>query len=446
MATVCFCLAFAAARAGDSTGVKFLPGPWQAVLAEAKRLNKPVFVDFYTTWCAPCVKMEKEAFPAAKVGQLFNSSFVNYKVNAERGEGIAVAKTYRVKAYPTLLFVSPAGEVIYRTEGYGGIEHLLAEAGKVIQVTGKLSRLTGGTQHNQGNRRDNARLQEYLQELATLRQPVDTLLDEYVAGLSPAEQTTPENLAIMAGTLSTTRSKAFDILLEQLPAIRSSPVGREALITMPAAVASDFRKVVEAGDEQALEALIVKHQKLLRQAGTLAPELVEQELLRQRIDFHRQAGAPKKYHALARFYVQTQLLSQPGDSLRRQDERIYQEFLRRVQISDSARFADLSEAMKHRASESVADGLNSMARAHFESITDPQDLAEALQWAGRAVELRAAPVYRETYACLLYRLGRKEEAIRVQARAVAEARELVSSRIPPEAFQAVLEKMQKGIL
>jgi thiol-disulfide isomerase/thioredoxin len=445
-----FCLAFVVAQASDSVKVKFASGPWEVVLSEARKSNRPIFVDFYTTWCGPCIKMDKQAFPNVRVSQLFNANFVNYKVNAEKGEGVNLAKSYGVTAYPTLIFVSPTGEVVYRTEGYESVEHLLAEANKVIEVSASLNRLSTSSQSHQENLRDKAYLKEYLQKLSKLRQPASSLLEEYVNNLRSDEQTDLENLAIMAGTVSTTNSKAFDILLEQLPAIRSLPVGREALISMPAAVASDFRKVVDADDERALEALTVKHKKLLQQAGRLAPELVDQELLRQRIDFYRQAGNYKKYHALSSFYVQTQLLSQSEDSLRQQDEHIYQEFLRRVQVPDSARttarFADLSEAMKHRASAGVADGLNAVARAHFESITDLHYLSEALQWAGRAVELSPGPTYRETYACLLYRLGRKEEAILIQIQTVAEAKEMPDLRISPEAFQQVLEKMQKGVL
>lgn len=48
------CLALATANSAalptdEPSGIKFFTGSWKAVLAEAKRQNKPVFVDIYTT-------------------------------------------------------------------------------------------------------------------------------------------------------------------------------------------------------------------------------------------------------------------------------------------------------------------------------------------------------------------------------------------------------------
>lgn len=87
------CLALTIARSAvprtdEPSGIKFFTGSWKAVLAEAKRQNKPVFVDIYTTWCGPCKLMAKEAFPNPTVGEKFNSSFVSYQIDAEKGEGV----------------------------------------------------------------------------------------------------------------------------------------------------------------------------------------------------------------------------------------------------------------------------------------------------------------------------------------------------------------------
>ena len=38
-------------------GIVFDQGSWKAVLAKAKRENKLVFVDVYTSWCGPCKKL-----------------------------------------------------------------------------------------------------------------------------------------------------------------------------------------------------------------------------------------------------------------------------------------------------------------------------------------------------------------------------------------------------
>jgi len=87
-------------------GIQFFQGSWNEALAKAKAENKLIFVDIYTSWCGPCKLMAKDIFPLRSVGEKFNKNFINYKIDAEKGEGIMVAKTYKVNAYPTYLFVN----------------------------------------------------------------------------------------------------------------------------------------------------------------------------------------------------------------------------------------------------------------------------------------------------------------------------------------------------
>ena len=79
------CLIFAGtARAQD--GIQFESGTWSQVKEKAQREKKVIFVDVYTSWCIPCKKMVKEVFVLPEVGQRFNKDFINYKIDAEKGE------------------------------------------------------------------------------------------------------------------------------------------------------------------------------------------------------------------------------------------------------------------------------------------------------------------------------------------------------------------------
>lgn len=103
--------------AESTEGIKFEGGTWAEVLAKAKTENKYVFVDAFTTWCGPCKWMDKNIFPQAEVGSFFNKNFVNAKIDMEKGEGIEIAKQYKVNVYPTYLFVNGDGELVHRLVG-----------------------------------------------------------------------------------------------------------------------------------------------------------------------------------------------------------------------------------------------------------------------------------------------------------------------------------------
>ncbi|WP_460915096.1 thioredoxin family protein [Spirosoma areae] len=128
------CLFVLNVYAQEPTGIRFFSGSWPDVLAEAKRQNKPVFVDFYTTWCPPCRRMAREAFPNETVGAKFNDHFINYQVDAEAGEGFRLAKQYAVASYPTALYLIPSGEIVHRGVGYAGVVAMVKQADMVLSM------------------------------------------------------------------------------------------------------------------------------------------------------------------------------------------------------------------------------------------------------------------------------------------------------------------------
>ena len=85
--------------AKDTKGIRFTEGTWADILNEAKAQQKLIFVDIYTTWCGPCKTMANRVFTDAGVGEKFNASFVNFKIDAEKGEGIVLANKYILSFY-----------------------------------------------------------------------------------------------------------------------------------------------------------------------------------------------------------------------------------------------------------------------------------------------------------------------------------------------------------
>ena len=123
----------ATAFAQKNQGTVFEKGTLKELLALADEQDKYLFVDVYATWCGPCQIMAKQIFPQQKVGEFFNKTFVNAKFNAEKGEGVNVAKRYSVKAYPTFLILDSDGEEVGRIVGGADADRLIEEVRKVLE-------------------------------------------------------------------------------------------------------------------------------------------------------------------------------------------------------------------------------------------------------------------------------------------------------------------------
>ncbi|RPI13243.1 MAG: DUF255 domain-containing protein [Ignavibacteriae bacterium] len=98
--------------------IKFEKGSFSDVLEKAKSENKVVMVDVLTDWCKWCIELDNKVYANPVVADFANTNQVNYKIDAEKGEGVDFAKKYNVKGFPTVLFINSNGEEIDRIVGY----------------------------------------------------------------------------------------------------------------------------------------------------------------------------------------------------------------------------------------------------------------------------------------------------------------------------------------
>ena len=98
-------------------GVKFMEGSFQEALNVAKQQKKMVFVDVCTSWCGPCRWMSEEVLQTPEAAKYFDNYFVCFKIDAEKGEGVAFADKYDVHAYPTFLMILPDGTLRHKIVG-----------------------------------------------------------------------------------------------------------------------------------------------------------------------------------------------------------------------------------------------------------------------------------------------------------------------------------------
>jgi thioredoxin-related protein len=96
----------------------FYEGPFEDVLRESKRINKPIFLDFTSNNCKHCLKMEKETFTNTSIAQNLNNNFIAYKVDLEDIEGKNIAQKYKIVDFPSYLILDQSSNKLGTIKGF----------------------------------------------------------------------------------------------------------------------------------------------------------------------------------------------------------------------------------------------------------------------------------------------------------------------------------------
>lgn len=104
-------------------GQREVPGtiPWEpslaVALAKAEAQHKLVMVDFYTTWCRWCQRLDTTTLSEPGVAAKVAEGFVPVRLDAE-SDGRELAQQFGVDSYPTVVFLDHRGQEVYRIGGY----------------------------------------------------------------------------------------------------------------------------------------------------------------------------------------------------------------------------------------------------------------------------------------------------------------------------------------
>ncbi len=117
-------------KAQDIMTTSFFTGSYQELLQEAKRLKKPIILDFTASWCGPCKKMASETYSDEIVASIVSLKYFAYKVDVQELESLEIADKYQAFQYPTTLFLDYNGKILGRLKGFYPPEYFI----KILQM------------------------------------------------------------------------------------------------------------------------------------------------------------------------------------------------------------------------------------------------------------------------------------------------------------------------
>jgi thioredoxin-related protein len=130
-----------------ASAVHFESGSWKQIQKLARKEKKYVFVDCYTTWCGPCKLMETEVYTKPEVGEFMSKNFVSVKMQMDKtpGDNEDVRKRYSdaamlqkdhgIAAYPSYFVFSPEGKLVTQGVGYKGPDDFIGFVSGAIDPT-----------------------------------------------------------------------------------------------------------------------------------------------------------------------------------------------------------------------------------------------------------------------------------------------------------------------
>lgn len=117
--TLTFLLLSLPLLAGDyGNKVNFFEGTYEEALQLAATENKGIMIDFNTEWCIWCRNLEMRVFTNDDFANFVNANLINMKVDAEKGDGVALAEMFEARGFPTVIFLNSEGKQLGRVAGY----------------------------------------------------------------------------------------------------------------------------------------------------------------------------------------------------------------------------------------------------------------------------------------------------------------------------------------
>lgn len=355
----------------QTKNINFEHGTFAEIKTKAKKENKLIFVDAFTTWCGPCKQMSNNVFTNDTVADYFNKNFVNAKIDMEKDEGIDLAKQYEVKCYPNLLFIDGDGNVIHRVAGSMTAHEFIVFA----EDTKKPQKCYSYYSKNyEANKNKSDFLRNYIDAREGTCLDVDVLLKRYFDMQKNDDLLSKENWLMIKNYTNNIESREFKYII-------SNKVKFENLYKVNE-VNEKLNDVCKSSLFNVLRKLPVdekQYTELKSKVTSLNLPGTKQNLFDSDLYYHEVKNEWDAYAKLACYNVDLYYSKDAGM-------------------------------------------LNNIAWSFYEHVSNMEYLYKAESWAKTAAELDDSYANLDTYASILFKTGKKEASLEVAKKAIVAAK------------------------
>lgn len=403
------------AQTNTVKGVLFeQPITWNQIKQRAFQEKKYIFVDCMATWCQPCKAMERNVYELDSVGVYLNRKFISLKLQLDSSKNDSklikswystaqkLKKAYTLNSIPTFLIFSPDGKLLHRGAGYKSPMIFMLFMRDALNPKRQYYPLLSYYQKGVKNYETWPYLVQMTKELENTKLAGDIArryIDMYLFKLNDNEFYQAKNLFFISDsyTYLSIKSKSFNIFRT-----------KEKKIDSITGIPGMSKSVVDA---------IIYHEMI-------TPRLIKANSISSVPDWKK---------------LQNDISIQFGDDLAVLN-------VLRAQINWFFQKRDWDSYCQYIVKlvnmQSSLDGisLNNYAFEIFKYSNDTTLLNDAASWSDRTFGLLDKGLYPtlfDTKANLLYKLGRKDEAIKLESK-------ILLTQPKNRQVREILEKMKNG--
>ncbi|OFX39329.1 MAG: hypothetical protein A2X08_04195 [Bacteroidetes bacterium GWA2_32_17] len=392
--TLLLVLIFAASTCfAQNKSINFEAGSFAEIKAKAKKENKLIFIDAFTTWCGPCKWLAKNVFTNDTVAEYFNTKFINASIDMEKGEGIEIAKQYEVRCYPNLLFIDGDGNIVHRSAGALNVKKFIQFAENAQNPEKKFSKYKN---EYESKKNDTKFLYEYIYIISTTCLPYKDIVIDYFKTQKDEELAGRANWNVIRDFTKDYESREFQYLLSNVETFNKTYTTDSVNTKIKNVLISSGNNIIYKKDMKDDD-----YKSYKKEISKLNYTNIDEVLFRLDMAYLERKEDWKKYFDLA---------IEKGDKY----------------------FKNMNE-------------FNNISWSIYEHSDDVKTLQKASSWMQKTLEIKENQIWYmyDTYASVLFKLKNKAEAKAAATKAIELAKATGTSEDEYKTTIELLEKIEK---
>ena len=428
-------------------GIVFESGSWADALKKAKKQKKLLFLHLDKPGCGGCTEVANIAFNSPLIREKFALNFISFRTDGTTGIGKELADKVETDCTPASVYMDTDENPLARYCGSTSADRAYLEKAEEALIKHREQPIKVLMDAYAKGDRSSGLMRSYIQRRGEMGLSTNELLDEYVRQLPADSLKSGAVLRFIFEQAPVIGSKADSVFRSYYPRTDSlyKAVGLKKAIELNMRITNNsvWKAIKEKNQSLAYRTASFRQRTFQNdyKNGMAASQWVM-------VRYYKGVLDTLRYLTTASHYYDTQYMAAKVDSIQNLDNLENQRRMRGIMpsASSSAQKSGLGPMsfIANPNTQRFVSALNQAAWEFYEMTTNPTFLNKALEWSKRTLEYREDGSSMDTYAHILYRLGRKEEALEWQEKAVKSEQERHSPLA--NTIAESLKKMKAGTL